>query len=75
MPHGQSFAKDCQHLHHFQLIVLLHHILAAIATAVSVFQSEYPCSGFNMAGELLALELTVAAKTWEINQYFFLLFW
>lgn len=49
------------------LTVLLHHILTAIATVVSVFQSEYPCSGINTSGEQLALELIIAAKSPGIN--------
>lgn len=57
------------------LVVLLRHILTAIATVVSVFQSGYSCSEFNTAGEQLALELIMAVKTWRINLYFFLLFW
>lgn len=57
------------------LMVLLHHILTTIATVVSMFQSEYPCSGINTSGEQLALELIVAAKTQGINLYIFLIFW
>lgn len=55
------------------LAILLHHILTAIATLVSVFQSEYSHSGSNTAGEQLALELIVVAKTQGINLYIFLI--